>query len=286
MRDLTSRAPSVLVFDDLHWADSESVALFERLAEPGSGPRLLVGTYRPDALHRRHPTAELVPRLERRHAVTHIHLDRLSVADVGSFLAAVYGRIPSYRVIEALHARTGGNPFFLEELLAAAHEDDPDELMSQPLPWSLGELVRSQLDDLTAEQRCVLETAAVLGRRVGFDILATVSGYAEDELIPILRHLVARGLLIEAEADVFSFRHALAREAIESDLLGRERRRLHQAALDALRERRAATTPATSPTTRTARAGSTRWSRPRARALAARSTRARPTRRSSSPSSA
>ncbi|MDQ6696161.1 MAG: AAA family ATPase, partial [Actinomycetota bacterium] len=235
VRDMSSRGRSVLVFDDLHWADSESVALFDRLAEPGSGPHLLVGTYRPDSLHRRHPTAELIPRLERRHAVTHIHLDRLSVSDVGSFLAAVYGRVPSYRVVAALHARTGGNPFFLEELLAAAHEDDPDELMSQPLPWSLGELVRSQLEDLTAEQRCVLETAAVLGRRVGFDILATVSGFHEDELIPILRHLVARGLLVETEADVFSFRHALAQEAIESDLLGRERRRLHQAALDALR---------------------------------------------------
>ena len=108
------------MFDDLHWADSESVALFERLAEPGSGPRLLVGTYRPDALHRRHPTAEMLPRLERRHAVTHLHLERLSTLEVGSFLAAVYGREPSYRVVEALHARTGGNPFFLEELLAAA----------------------------------------------------------------------------------------------------------------------------------------------------------------------
>ena len=179
----------------------------------------------------------MLPRLERRHAVTHLHLDRLSTLEVGSFLAAVYGREPSYRVIEALHARTGGNPFFLEELLAAARQDDPDELMSQELPWSLAELVRAQLDDLTAEQRRVLETAAVLGvTRVGFDVLAAVSGYAEDELIPILRHLVARGLLVEAEADVFSFRHALAREAIESDLLGRERRRLHQAALDALRD--------------------------------------------------
>ncbi len=234
VRDLTSRGPSVLIFDDLHWADSESVALFERLAEPDSGPHLLVGTYRPDALNRRHPVSELLPRLGRRHAVTHIHLDRLSVADVGSFLTAIYGRPPSYRVTEALHARTGGNPFFLEELLAAAREDDPERLMSQALPWSLGELVRSQLSDLTAEQRCVIETAAVLGRRVSFDILAVVSGYPEDQLIPILRHLVGRGLLVEAEADVFSFRHALAREAIESDLLGRERRRLHQAALDAL----------------------------------------------------
>lgn len=236
VRDLTLSTPSVVVFDDLHWADSESVALFERLAEQGSGPLLLIGTYRPDALHRRHPTAEMLPRLERRHAVTHVHLDRLSTREVGAFLGAVYGHEPSYRVIEALHARTGGNPFFLEELLAAAREADPDELMNQELPWSLAELVRTQLDDLTTEQRCVLETAAVLGvTRVGFDVLSAVSGYDEDELIPILRYLVGRGLLVESEADVFAFRHALAREAIESDLLGRERRRLHQAALDALR---------------------------------------------------
>jgi DNA-binding CsgD family transcriptional regulator/tetratricopeptide (TPR) repeat protein len=235
LHDLTSGMPSVVVFEDLHWADAESVALFERLAEPDSGPHLLLGTYRPDALSRRHPLAELLPRLGRRHAVTYLHLDRLSIADVGAFLAAVYGRTPSYRVIEALHTRTAGNPFFLEELLAAAGEDDPDKLMNQPLPWSLGDLVSSQLGDLTTEQRCVLETAAVLGSRVPFDLLSVVSGFGEDELIGILRHLVGRGLLVEAEVDVFSFRHALAREAIESDLLGRERRRLHQAALDALR---------------------------------------------------
>ena len=237
VRDLTLDTPSVVVFDDLHWADSESVALFERLAEQGSGPRLLVGTYRPDALHRRHPTAEMLPRLERRHAVTHLHLDRLSPAEVGTFLEGFYGREPSYRVIDALHSRTGGNPYFLEELLAAAGESDPDELLSQELPWTLAELVRAQLDDLSSDERCVLEAAAVLGvTRVDFDILAAVSGNTERELIPILRRLVDRGLLVESEADVFSFRHALAREAIESDLLGRERRRLHHAALDALRD--------------------------------------------------
>ena len=237
VRDLTQSVPSMVVFDDLHWADPESVALFERMAEPGSGPRLLVGTYRPDALHRRHPTAEMLPRLERRHAVTHLHLDRLSPLEVGAFLTAVYGREPSYRVIDALHSRTGGNPFFLEELLAAGSKDDPDALLSQELPWSLAELVHAQLDDLTAEQRRVLETAAVLGvTRVDFDLLSTVSGNSDKELIPILRHLVARGLLVEGEADIFSFRHALVRETIEADLLGRERRHLHHAALDALRE--------------------------------------------------
>src|SRR5204862_3764137 len=136
--EIARAEPTVLVFDDLHWADTPSVELFEQLAEPGAGPRLVVGTYRPEALSRRHPVAELLPRLERRRGVTHVHLDRLTVNEVNAFLAAVYGRPPSFRVVETLHARTGGNPFFLEELLSAAGGADPDELVSQPLPWSVG----------------------------------------------------------------------------------------------------------------------------------------------------
>ncbi len=238
VRDLTARAPSVVVFDDLHWADSESVALFERLAEQGSGPRaarryLPARRAAPPAPDRGDAAPARAP--PRGHAPP--PRSPLDVADVGSFLAAVYGREPSYRVVEALHARTGGNPFFLEELLAAAREDDPDELLRQELPWSLAELVRTQLDDLTrraargARDRGGARRHPRRLRPARRGLRATPRTSSSR----ILRHLVARGLLVEAEADVFSFRHALAREAIESDLLGRERRRLHQAALDALR---------------------------------------------------
>src|SRR4051794_1592905 len=62
----------VVVFDDLHWADSESVAVFERLAEQELGGLLLIGTYRPDSLPRRHPFADVLRRLDRRHAVSHV----------------------------------------------------------------------------------------------------------------------------------------------------------------------------------------------------------------------
>jgi DNA-binding CsgD family transcriptional regulator len=236
VHSLAAGRPAVLVFDDLHWADSESVALFDRLAEPDGGRLLLVGTYRPDSLSRRHPAADLMPRLERRHSVTHVRLERLRAADVSAFLTAIYGQVPSFRVVEALHARTGGNPFFLEEILNAAGDADLDDLCASPLPWSLAEAVRAQLDDLDPEARRIVEAASVLGRKVTFDLLATVTRCTEDELIAVLRDLVHRGLMVEAENDVFSFRHALAREAIEGDLLGRERRRLHQAALEALHD--------------------------------------------------
>ncbi len=94
--------------------------------------------------------------------------------------------------------------------------------------------MRAQLEELEPAERRILEAAAVLGRRVTFDVLASVTGTNEDDLIQLLRSLVAGGMLVEAETDRFSFRHALAREAIEADLLGRERRRLHEAALRAL----------------------------------------------------
>ncbi len=223
VREAVADRRTLLVLEDLHWADSESLTLFERLAEPECGPLTIVGTYRPDAVHRRHPVSELLPRLERRHAVTHVRLGRLAPGEVGAFLAAVYGRAPSYRVIEALHTRTGGNPYFLEELLSAAGETaNPEHLVDLRLPWSLAELMRSQLDELADADRCVLEAAAILGQRIEFDVLAAVAGIGEDELIDVLRRLVAAGLLFEAEHDVFAFRHALAREAVQEELLGRE----------------------------------------------------------------
>ena len=80
----------------------------------------------------------------------------------------------------------------------------------------------------------MVEAAAMLGYRIPFDLLAAVTGKGEDELIAALRQLVAEGVLVESGVDEFAFRHALVREAVTERLLGRERRRLHEAALDAL----------------------------------------------------
>src|SRR6266545_2064376 len=163
---LIGQRPAVVVFEDLHWADSESSALFERVAE--------------------------------------------------------------------LPGRTGGNPFFLEELLRGYAGMDLETLGEQPLPWSLAEVLRRQLGELDPATRRVAEAAAVLGQRVPFDLLATVTGEGEEQLITVLRELVARGVLTEYHDDEFGFRHALLREALTGQLLGRQRRRLHEAALDAL----------------------------------------------------
>ncbi|HLK42645.1 MAG TPA: AAA family ATPase, partial [Thermoleophilia bacterium] len=198
-------APAVIVFDDLHWADSESAALFERIAD-WIGPGLIIGTYRPDEVTSRHPLAALLARLERRYEVSHLRLERLDEDDTAALLAAVAGRPVPYRLVASMYHRTGGNPFFLEEMLRGREGEDLESLAGQPLPWSLAEVLRRQAEDLAPESLRVAEAAAVLGQRVPFDLLAAVSGTDEQRLIDILRDLVARGLLTEAAEDEFAFR--------------------------------------------------------------------------------
>jgi DNA-binding CsgD family transcriptional regulator len=228
--------PAVVVFEDLHWADAESATVIDRLAQLPWPSLLLIGTYRPEDLSRRLPGGDLLLRLERRHAVEQVRLDRLSRAEVGSLVSAIYGNPPSSAVIEALYNRTGGNPFYIEEILAATCRDvAPADLLSVRLPWSLREVVHSQLEGLSAEERRVLEAAAVCGPTTQFEVLAGAADLVEDELLDLLRSLVRAGLLVEAADDRFSFRHALVSDEVQRQLLGRERRLLHERALDALR---------------------------------------------------
>jgi DNA-binding CsgD family transcriptional regulator/tetratricopeptide (TPR) repeat protein len=226
--------PVVQLFEDLHWADEESIALFGRLAAAEDLPVLLIGTFRPEDFDRRHPLARALPAIERHRTVTHIDLGRLSGADLGRMLEAALGRPVPVATVDALHRRTQGNPFFIEELIAAVPQADPTALDGAPLPWNAAEAVLRRVDGIDALSRRVLDAASVLGGRVPFDRLAAVADLDEETLIRVLRDLVDRGLLREEEPDVFAFRHALTREAVAGQLLGREQRRLHRAALAAL----------------------------------------------------
>ena len=197
----------------------------------------LVATYRPEELTSRLPGGEMVVRLERRRHVHQVHLERLDHHEVAAFLAAVYGRPLGTAVVDALRNRTGGNPFFLEEILVSAGDVDPEALAAQPLPWTLSpSWSAGSSTGVSSDQRQVVEAAAVLGSRAPFDVLAILTGRSEEQLIADLRSMVQRGLLVEEDDDRFSFRHELVRDAVEDQLLGRQRRRLHERALDVLRQ--------------------------------------------------
>jgi DNA-binding CsgD family transcriptional regulator len=234
LRSIADGRRAVLVLEDLHWADADSAAVVDRLVTSPWPNVLVVGTYRPDDLSRRLPGGDLLARLERRATVERLHLDRLSRNELTSFVTAVYGDVPGSAVIEALYNRTGGNPFFLEELLTCYDVSSAGHLVDVPLPWSLQEVVERQLDGLDPVERHVAEVAAVCGTASRFDVLAEVAGVDEEQLITVLRGLIERGLLMETGGERFVFRHALVRDAVEGALLGRQRRRLHERALAAL----------------------------------------------------
>jgi DNA-binding CsgD family transcriptional regulator len=228
--------PALVVFEDLHEADSESINLFGRLAlTPGRGASL-IGTYRPEEVGPSDPLAVVVASVERRQSITHLALGRLSRSSVGELVSAVYGRPVSWHAADAVHRRTAGNPFFVEELLVATGETDPERLGSVALPRNVADVVLRHLQALSDLERGVIDAAAVLGSRFPFDLLRAVIGMDEDDLIAVLRRLVRGGLVAEEQPDVFTFRHALTQEVVAGQLLGRERARIHKRALAAMGE--------------------------------------------------
>ncbi|MDQ1495500.1 MAG: hypothetical protein QOG69_1983, partial [Actinomycetota bacterium] len=235
VRYLLDGRPGVLVAEDLHWADADSLLLIGRLATTPDLPLLIVGTFRVGVADSR-LLADMLDRVGRQRLVEYLELRPLNDAQVAEWLRAVYGGSVSWRTASDLARRTSGNPFFLEELVSSAPGVDVDSLGDRPLPVSVSEAVLRHLDGLEDAERRIVDSAAVLGRRIPFDLLAIVSGVGEDDLIETMRMLVARGLVSEIEPDVFGFRHALTREAVASRLLGRQRRRLHEKAHAALLE--------------------------------------------------
>ena len=231
--------PVVLVVEDLHWIDAASANLIDRIAQQPWPNLVIMATYRPNDLSRGQPGGELVLRLERRHAVEQVRLDRLDRTEVGAMIAAISvasGGQPSSAFIEALHRRSAGIPFVVEELMrVVGPRPMVSDLLDAELPWSLEEAVRQQLAGLAHGRRQVVEALAVYGRSASFEALLVVTEASDADLIDALRSLVDAGVVVEVSDDQFWFSHALVADAIVHQLLGRERRRLHERCFEAVR---------------------------------------------------
>ncbi len=234
-----AKAPAVLVIEDLHWIDTATANLIDRIAQQPWPNLVIIATYRPEDLSRGQPGGELVLRLERRHSVEQIRLDRLDHSEVGAMVAAIVtvsGGQPSSAFVEAVHRRTAGLPFVVEELMRVVGPRAPvSELLEAELPWSLEEAVRQQLEGLDHGQRRVVEALAVYGRTASFESLMVVTEAEEADLLAALRALTSAAVVVEVTDDQFWFSHALVADAVVHQLLGRERRRLHERCFEAVR---------------------------------------------------
>jgi DNA-binding CsgD family transcriptional regulator/tetratricopeptide (TPR) repeat protein len=236
LRALGEQATVVCILEDLHWADGSTRDLVAFLARNLRTERLLViGTYRTDDVHRRHPLRPWLSEMDRLPRVQRMGLAQFGRAELVALVEAILMHTPERDLLEAIERRAEGNPFFIEELLAAGGEGEPAVTR---LPETLRDVLLSRVASLSEDAQRVLGMAAVDGRSVEPGLLAEVAGLPELELEAPLREAVAAQLLINDPGGDgrYRFRHALLAEAVYDDLLPSERRRLHAAyaaALDA-----------------------------------------------------
>src|SRR5262245_17330312 len=228
--------PLLVIFEDLHWIDSETQALLDSLVESLPTARfLLLVNYRP----------------EYRHAwgsktyYTQLRLDTLPPESVNELLQVLLGNDATVEPLKpVLIARTGGNPLFLEESVRALIEthaltgDRGAHRLARPLatidvPATVQTILASRIDRLAPADKQLLQTASVIGKDVPFALLQAIAELPEDALRRGLAHLQSAEFLYETNLfpDLeYTFKHALTHEVAYGSLL-QERRRAHHASI-------------------------------------------------------
>jgi class 3 adenylate cyclase len=233
--------PLVVAFDDLHWAEPTLLDLIDYLADATrTAPILLVGLARTELLDVRPDWGRSVP------GATRMYLESLSSAESNHLVERLLGmaRIDRHAVAQ-ISAQAGGNPLFIEELVAKLIDDGllrreanrwtaSPELDQRDIPATIQVLLAARLEQLPTNERAVLERASVVGKTfLRAAVAALLSELENAQLGRDLASLVRRDLLRPSHADVatedsFEFRHDLIRDAAYQALLKRDRVSLHE----------------------------------------------------------
>ena len=243
--------PVLMVLDDLHWADRQSLRLFRHVVTCGRPMRLVVlGTFRDSDVSSGDPTSELLAALHREHGVERISMRGLRDDDLLEMLERSAGHDmddAGLALRDALLEETAGNPFFVGEVLrhltesgAIYQSDDgrwvgPTAIRAVGLPVSVREVVGRRLDALGPDTGRVLSYAAVIGRDFDIGLLAAVSDVDVDAVIDLCDAAVAAAVLqATGDADRYTFAHALIEHTLYDGLSPARRTRAHRAVAERL----------------------------------------------------
>ncbi len=236
---------SVILLEDVHWADIELVRTLTMLTERATNQRLLfVVTYRDDEISTSHPLFAALGRLMREPSVSRLVLEPLSDNDTSRLLETALGAreaLPVRTLLEVAR-RSGGNPLFAEELLRHAvdhrHTWDAGGRV-RALPLSLQAVVRERFDRCTPRERTFLRAAAIFGPTFRLDLLQEIFGLANDSHVATVQRL--RDLQLLDSVDVaplaYRFRHALTRDVLYGDMLPAQTQPLHRKIAETLERR-------------------------------------------------
>ncbi len=246
----------LLALDDLHWADLPSLRLLTHVLRHARPDRLVVAcTYRESELGRSHPLARALADLRRDRLVERVALGGLDTDAAEGLITGWVGAHASAGLVDAVQDETGGNPFFIEEVLQHLLEsgalaiDDAGWHLTRPVrelgvPESVREVIGRRLDRLGDDAVDVLETAAVIGPDFDLELLEAACGLPREPVLDALESATDAHLIrsIPARPASWSFTHALIREALVGELSTLRGARLHARVAEAL-----AATPAARP---------------------------------------
>jgi class 3 adenylate cyclase/tetratricopeptide (TPR) repeat protein len=241
--------PLCIVWDDLHWADDQTVTFFEFLAEALSElPILLIGTYTHAELTPARPLRGLIETMHRRRVGETFEVGTLRLEDVNVLLSSIAGAPPPPALVSRLYEDTEGNVFFFEEVVR--HLTERGRLFDQSGRWrddvarldlevpeTLRLTITRRLEHLSEDARSVLARAGLIGRGFGFDLIELVCDLGEDELLDVLDEAERARLItstIDAGVVQFRFSHELIRQTLVSDVSPARRQRLHKRIADAM----------------------------------------------------
>ncbi|WP_405771728.1 helix-turn-helix transcriptional regulator [Actinacidiphila glaucinigra] len=226
---LSAERALVLVLEDLQWADASTrhllLYLFRSLR---SGRVLIIGTYRSDDLHRRHPLRPFLAEAARLRNLLRITLPAFTWDEVRAQVTALLGAPADPSVVDRTLERSDGNAFFVEELVHAGRLG-PDAALND----TLRDLLLARIHALPDAAQEVVRIAAVSGGAVPHALLRAASDLPEAELVEAVRAVVD-SQLFRATPDGYRFRHTLVLEAADDDVLPGERGRLSRRSAEAL----------------------------------------------------
>jgi DNA-binding CsgD family transcriptional regulator/tetratricopeptide (TPR) repeat protein len=216
----------VVIIDDLHWADAATVSLLAYVLRSAETQRLLaVLAYRVEDAGRRSPLRQTLTELERARAFVRRELQPLDEFEVADLVTRLRGAEPDGDTIASISRRSGGIPFFVEELAAMGDAQ---------IPETLRDVLLARYERLEPEARSFLRAVAVGGMHVDHDV---ARGVLDDLAVDDLARAAIDETVLVRAAEGYAFRHALVRDAIYDELLPGERRRLHEQFATVLTER-------------------------------------------------
>ena len=236
----TGRRATLLILEDLHWADVSTLSLLEhflrRLIEL---PVLVLATYRDAESDLTGTLLKTVEESIRSRCNTSIRLLGLPREEIALLLRALNGKDAPLSLANEIYAETSGNPFFVQELLRYlreekrlfdSHENFRTDLKIGELevPRNVRVVVGRRLRRLGVMTRKILEAAATIGKSFPFDLLEAATAAAPDPLLDCLDEAEHAALIASSEWEArFEFSHELVRQVVLSRLSGARRERLH-----------------------------------------------------------